>query len=156
MKLFTIFGGCDGYLWAKIKERTKKVGQHQTLISFYWHHDSLNLFINFGCVPSLSEHTHTNIHAWEQKQRGEWRFVTFFYIVILWPAKNKTKKSWNKTKNRVHKNTSTSHKPWTVVKLYVPRQKNILRRKWEEREKTKSFNKNSIQHFSMRPFSHNV
>lgn len=113
--LFPSFGEGEWSWRMVIYGREQKSNwEHQTLILFYWHHDSLNLFINFGSARNghvVCPSTHSPIGGKRQRRR---RFVTFFFVslsFVLWPEKLKQ----NNNRKAVHKKTSTSHQPWTVA-----------------------------------------
>lgn len=75
--------------------------EHQTLILFYWHHDSLNLFINFCSIRS---HVATVVSTHNgQINDGGGEGACNIFLSAFCGQKVETKE--------VHKKTSTSHKP---------------------------------------------
>lgn len=116
VKLFTIlffsggFGVVDGYLWARTKRSW--TSDFDFILLAPWFAKSIYQFL----FRSLSKHTsiHTNMH----NIRGEGEICNisfcFFFLSSLCGQPEKLKQKEEEEK-RVHKNTSTSHKPWTVV-----------------------------------------
>lgn len=88
---FTI-SGCEQLFMGELKEEQSR--EHQTLILFYWHHDTLNLFINFCSAPCLFPHcpkhalTHSSIKG--KGKRNEKIFLYFFFVIVLWRAGHET------------------------------------------------------------------
>lgn len=98
--------------------------EHQTLISFYWHHDSLNLFINFSSltpthslVSTLSKEisSHTTSTTSNNKTTQSRSFMcnvrSPFYTEYhhhLWPAKKLKQKSCFMKKHVAQTQTAAS------------------------------------------------
>lgn len=69
---FYYFQAGDGYLWARIK---RELGTSDfDFILFYWHHDSLNLFIILSCARHVvsfvvqQSHSHTSTLSHDAKR----------------------------------------------------------------------------------------